>query len=139
MEFPPFNFFLYDIERSLYGFLDMKCLQSAETYFGRSMYLHRCLQHTTTNAKTAAFTKDKHGKARLKTPSLWKSIEEWIQFSAWLPDWEEFTLFWRHILERLHHSEDMDKEKRGIIWTYGFFHVSSAWFACLRYCNGLSF
>ena len=92
--------------RSHDGFLDMRCLQSAESFFGRSMYLHRCLQHTTTNAKTAAYSKDKQGRTRLKKVGLWKDIEEWIQFSAWLPDWEEFTLYWRHILESLHHDEE---------------------------------
>ena len=88
------------------GFLDMRCLQSAECFFGDSMYLHRCLQHTLTNAKTAAYTKDKLGRTRLKKVAMWKDIEELFHFTAWLPDWEEFTLVWRHYLERLHHDEE---------------------------------
>ena len=91
------------------GFLDMRCIQSAEKFFGETIFLHRCLQHTRDNAKSACFVKDREGRTRLKKLALVKDIDKWILFSAWLPNEEEFTIYWRHILARLHHNEEIMK------------------------------
>ena len=53
------------------GFLDNKCLISAQKICGNRIYLHRCLQHTTANVKCAARAKDeKGGKPRLSRQEL---------------------------------------------------------------------
>ena len=75
------------------GFLDKKCLDSAQKHCGENVYLHRCLQHTVTNVKAAARAKDKKGVTRLRRHELCDTIVGWIQCSAPFPRDEEFQAY----------------------------------------------
>ena len=43
----------------------------------------------------------KGGQPILRRPGFLKDLIEWVLFSAWLPDDNEFHYFWTHILERM--------------------------------------
>jgi hypothetical protein len=96
------------------GFLDKKCLDSAQKHCGENVYLHRCLQHTVTNVKAAARAKDKKGVTRLRRHELCDTIVGWIQCSAPFPRDDEFQAYWESILERMYANKektDFDEAK----------------------------
>jgi hypothetical protein len=98
------------------GFLDDKCFKGAQHAIAKMddpVCLHRCLQHLRGNVKAAAASQDPTSKEkRLQKLDLRGDLDEWIVFSAFLPNDEEFIAFWSHILERLKHNEfngDLDE------------------------------
>ena len=87
------------------AFLDCSCFSGAAAECGEAMYLHRCLQHVKKNIKAEAARKDPAtGQRRLDNTELANVIVTWIEFSAWLPDWDEFDAFWREAFKRMENS-----------------------------------
>ena len=77
--------------------------------------LHRCLQHTKTNLKAAAATRDREtGQRRLENSEMTPVLVSFLLQSAFLPSSCEFTVFWESVLSRLRGVEsDTDwKEPR---------------------------
>ncbi len=80
-------------------------MQGAAREAGDRLCLHRCLQHTKSDIRAAAFKKDEEtGKVRLRQAEMCPVIIEWVEFSAWLPNDLEFDCFWWHILLRMSSS-----------------------------------
>ena len=68
---------------------------------GERFFLHRCLQHTKTDIKAAAATRGKKTDPEARrTPTKLRNMEllprviEWVEFSAWLPNNDEFDVYW---------------------------------------------
>ena len=85
-------------------------MMGAEEELGDRVHNHRCLQHTKTDIRAAAFKKDDDtGTVRLSRPEFLPVIIEWVEFSAWLCSDHEFDCFWDTILTRMGDPKDWNE------------------------------